>query len=474
MALYLLLALSAAFALRSLVAWRSGILLMIGLAAIQDPMRKLVPGAPSWLALVTVPVFVAVVFCSISRSRAWWGDFKKVYPYVADALFFLCLLSMPAAIISLSYGAGSWLLTIFGAFSYSIIFLAVITGFHYARKPGDVRTLLSVYCLAHGFMLSGAVLQYFKFFPDWLALGDKALGFHWIRQIYGLDIEFISGFYRSGDVMGWHAAAVCIIAFILAMTGTTRKSRAWLLLSGLAVFGLLVCGRRKMVYMLPVFVVGLGWLYWQAGRQAKVWSIAGLMIIPLASVWIVGDLIGEQSSQIRYYSETRDETLDRIQVQGFQALYDTYDQSGFFGEGLGTASPGSQNLNVERPRHWQESAPSRILVELGVLGTAGFAYVMLSLVRGLWRVTRQQVRQRGPQAQYVAGLVAFFLANVGSLTVSGQILADPFIAVFLGLLVGVALSFARPEISGVTAPVPAPAAKTALSGRAGAGLNLRR
>ncbi|MCC7097561.1 MAG: hypothetical protein IT472_10320, partial [Thermomonas sp.] len=37
----------------------------------------------------------------------------------------------------------------------------------------------------------------------------------------------------------------------------------------------------------------------------------------------------------------------------------------------------------------------------------------------------------------------FFIANVGSLTVSGQILADPFIASFLGLLVGVVLSIPR-------------------------------
>jgi O-antigen ligase len=275
--------------------------------------------------------------------------------------------------------------------------------------------------------------------------------------------------------MGWHAMAVCIISFVLAMTGKTNKSRMWLVLSGLAVFALLVCGRRKMVYMLPTFVIALGWLYWQSGRQAKVWSIAGLMIIPLASVWIVTDLIGEQSSPIRYYTETRDETLDRFQDEGFRALYDTYDQSGFFGEGLGTATPGSQNLKVERPRYWQESAPSRILVELGVLGSAAFAYVMLSIVRGLWRVTRQQVRMRGPHAQYIAGLVAFFIANVGSLMVSGQILADPFIAVFLGLLVGMVLSFARPAMSGAAATKPANNMQDmGIPEHAGAGLKLRR
>jgi len=54
-----------------------------------------------------------------------------------------------------------------------------------------------------------------------------------------------------------------------------------------------------------------------------------------------------------------------------------------------------------------------------------------------------QLRAHTQLAHYVAGLMAFFLANVGSLTVSGQILADPFIAAFLGILVGVALSAPR-------------------------------
>jgi len=40
-------------------------------------------------------------------------------------------------------------------------------------------------------------------------------------------------------------------------------------------------------------------------------------------------------------------------------------------------------------------------------------------------------------------LLAFFIANVASLTVSGQILADPFIAAFLGIMVGLLLSIVR-------------------------------
>jgi hypothetical protein len=72
---------------------------------------------------------------------------------------------------------------------------------------------------------------------------------------------------------------------------------------------------------------------------------------------------------------------------------------------------------------------------------------MVAIILALWGLLRKLMRARAPQGHYVVGLVAFFIANVGSLTVSGQILADPFIAAFLGLLVGVALSFGRTRLA---------------------------
>jgi hypothetical protein len=135
--------------------------------------------------------------------------------------------------------------------------------------------------------------------------------------------------------------------------------------------------------------------------------------------------------------------MDSVTAQGFLAVYLTYQDYGFFGTGLGTATPGSQHLQVDRPRVWQESGSSRIMVELGVPGAFGFLLVMMALVYSIWNVTISQVRLKTPQSPYAAGLLAFFVANVGSLTVSGQVLADPFIAAFLGFLVGLSLSVVR-------------------------------
>lgn len=466
MAMLVLFIITVMSTLRAFVSWRSGILLMIVIAAIQDPLRKLVPGTPGWLVLATAPVFMATIVASIQKTRRWWLDLRQFYPSIAKSLLLLIVLSLPAAAISATYSDGSWMLTVLGAFSYSVIFLAIIAGFHYPRSLQELRKVLSVYCIAHGLMLTGGLLQFLNVFPGASVLGTKALGYEWIRWGAGYTVDLVAGFYRSADVMGWHAAAVCMISLVLARTSRGSRRHLWILLSVFAMLAVFLCGRRKMVYMLPVFGLALTWVYWQAGRAGQVVAIMGLVALPLASVLVVGDWLGEQSANVRYYQGigTNDSTIDRFETLGFHDVYDTFDQSGFFGEGLGTATPGSHNLEVERPKVWQESTSSRILVELGVPGALGFLAVMAAIVYALWRVSMVHLRAKTPQSPYVAGLLAFFIANVGALLVSGQILADPFIAAFLGFLVGLTLSASRIPTSqsalsssGVRATIPQPA-----------------
>jgi hypothetical protein len=443
--LFLIVALVVVCALRALAGWRVGIVLMIALAAVQDPLRKLVPGTPGWLVLMTAPVFAAAILGSLCSHGGWWRDFRRQHGTIARSMLLLCVLSLPAAVLSATYSPGSWILTLLGIFSYSVIFLAMIAGFHYARGERDLRGLLVAYCLLHGVMLSGALLEYLHFFSGSPLLGSRALGYEWIRWGRGYTVDMIAGFYRSADVMGWHAAAVAMISVILALTAKSSRRWGWFTLSMFAAIALLLCGRRKMVYMLPVFLVAFGFIFWQAGRAARVVALAGFLALPLASIVIVGDWIGEGSANIRYYrgDDLQQDAMQSIRGQGFSSVVQTYRQTGVLGAGLGFATPGSHHIGVSRPRVWQESTSSRIMVELGVPGAIGFLLVMLGIATKLWRVAISQLRANTSSSVYVGGLVAFFMANVGSLVVSGQILADPFIATFLGFLVGVTLSVPR-------------------------------
>jgi hypothetical protein len=462
MVLLFMLVLAALCAFQTLTGWRKGIALMVALAAVQDPLRKLVPGPPGWLALLTAPVFVVVIAVSATRTREWWQEFRRHNPRVASGYLLLVFLSLPAAVVSATYSVGSWMLTILGIFSYSVMLLSVVAGFHYPRASGDVRKLLALYCLLHGAMLSGAVLEYLGMFQGSRLIGSKALGYDWIRWGHGYTVDMLAGFYRSADVMGWHAATVTMLSILMGMTSPPRRRLAWFGLAGFAAIALLLCGRRKMVYMIPVFLLSLGFIYWQLGRSTRVITLAAFLAIPLVGVVVVGDIIGEGSANIRYYQGEgiQRTALESIGGQGFKSLKTTYQQSGIFGSGLGFGTPGSHHINVERPRAWQESATSRVLFELGVPGALGFLAVMLAIAARMWRIVVSELRRRTPVSGTVAGLVAFFMANVGSLVVSGQILADPFIASFLGFLVGVVLSaprLARPAIVLVPAqPLPTP------------------
>lgn len=441
--LYILLGIVVASILVSVLNWRHGLFAMILIVAVQDPIRKLVPDAPGALSMATIPVLIAIVIGLISSQKKWWQDFKRIFPKVNKRLNLLLLTLIPAALLSATYGPGSWLLTIFGAFSYGIIFLAILVGFYFPRSADDIRRLLAGYALMTAPLLTGAFIQYFDLMPGSTLIGTEALNFDWIRYSDGYVVDLIAGFYRSPDIMGWHAATTAIFSFNLSLTAKGSRRWFWLGICAVGVAALFFCGRRKMFYMLPVFVISLLWMYWQAGRPSKAITIVGLMAIPLVGMVAFGDWLGPDATFLNYYADHATDTYNQLEGHSFRALVRTVRQSGFFGSGLGVAAPGSHHLPVARPRVWQESGPSRIMVELGVPGFCAMLSVIAGLITAAWAQVKPHIRVRSPLGYYAAGMFAFFFTNVCSLMVSGQILADPFIASFLGISIGMTLAAAR-------------------------------
>jgi hypothetical protein len=221
------------------------------------------------------------------------------------------------------------------------------------------------------------------------------------------------------------------------------KAWRWYAVAAVALVVLALCGRRKMVYMVPMFFLATAAIYWVAARRGRWMARIVLMALPVMVVSSTGGGLAEDADQVRYYTQGSAETFDSLETHGIDSVVETYRQAGFFGSGLGFATPGSQHIPGARPRVWQESGPSRVMVELGVPGLSGLVFLVLVLLRAGWRVCRSQLRARSPAAPYAVGFLAFFLSNIGSLVVSGQILADSFIAAMIGLSIGVTLSAER-------------------------------
>jgi hypothetical protein len=454
MALYALFMLVAVGCLAALSRWRYGLFIVILIATIQDPVRKLVPGAPGYLVLSTTPVLMATIAGLISSQPQWWRDFGRQYPAVDRAMGYFLIACVPPFFLSATYGPGSWMLTVLGVLSYGTILTLIVVGYYFPTSTRDIRKLLGLYCLITSVMLIGGPIQYLDLWPDSPLIGTEALKMDWVRHGSGYVVKMIAGFYRSPDVMGWHAAAVMMLSFILAMTTRGPSRWFWLLIAGAAAFPLLMCGRRKMVYMIPAFLVALAALQLLAGGYRKSLTRLGLIAVPIAALWIGEVWMGDEAEQIRYYTDNPDDVQVQVQRHGFDSVISTYQQAGFFGSGLGVATPGSHHLQVARPRVWQESGPSRVMVELGVPGMLALTFLLLMILRSAWQVTRWHLRVQSPVAGYALGLMAFFVANVSGLVVSGQILADSFVATFLGLSIGIVLALSRAPVPMLASPDP--------------------
>ena len=256
-------------------------------------------------------------------------------------------------------------------------------------------------------------------------------------------MHFISGFYRSGDVMGWHAAAVCCLAMTLAVPSRERWRWLWIGIALLALFALLVCGRRKMVFVLPIFMGCFVVLYWLAGRVGRRMRLLAIVLITAGVGFFFAQFLESETTYIRYYTSPSGSLLQQVEDRSIRTVETTIRQSGFFGYGLGFATPGSHHLDVPKPHVWQEAGSSRLFAELGVPGALAFIFLVFQILRGLWSVAQNELKAGSAYGAYCAGLLAFFVSNIASLTVSGQILADPFILAWLGFLVGLLLGVAR-------------------------------
>jgi hypothetical protein len=431
--------------LSSLVAlydWRKGCYGWILIAAIQDPVRKLIPGSPGILVLATVPVWLAIIIGALGRERGMLGQFRREYPKLVTIISLFMLSMVPAAVISATYGEGSWQLTLVGLFSYMSVLIGMVIGFAYPRRSSDLIKLLGFYSVISGFMMSGTLMEYLGIRSGWRALGTEAMGFQWVRSHTGYAVGLIAGFYRSPDVMGWHAVTTAMLASTLALRSKGLNRAIWLGITAAGVVGALLCGRRKMFLMLPLFALAMFWMYWRSRHRDRLSAVLAVIVLSCIIVFAVYQQIGSNPELERYYFSESDEVAERIYTHMFSVLVVTYQQSGFFGEGLGTATQGTHHLHVERPRTWQEGGLSRMLVELGVPGFICFLALAIILFATIISVITRYDKV-SPDFPIYAGLSGLFFANAGSFIVSHQIFGDPFINAFFAFLIGLIFSGAR-------------------------------
>ena len=360
--------------------WRRGIYWMILLGVIKDPIRKMIPGAPAYLALATVPVWAGILLGAWIENPRLWADFRNSYKRLSTAIVIFLLSLLPAAAKSATYSAGSWQVALLGLFSYSSVIFGLLIGFIYLRSEKDLKKIIVFYCTVTAIMLFGTPMEYLGVAKDWLALGTAALDTEWRQtSVYGVIVRMVAGFYRSPDVMGWHATALSMLALMLALRTSGLQRYFWIAVAGWGLTGAILCGRRKMIFMLPIFISVYCFIYWSVSKRIKLSVLLTITLISCGSGFLIYQKLGPSTEIEKYYLQDPNKIFWRVEKQTFHALIGTYRQSGILGEGLGTATQGAHRLRVTRPRTWQEGGLSRVLVELGIPGFICFLFLLLRI-----------------------------------------------------------------------------------------------
>jgi hypothetical protein len=429
--------------IQTLADWKRGPFFMVLAVALQDPIRKMTPGTPGWLVLSTVPILMCMLMALRAALPTFHMIFLDSFPQVKKAAMFFLITLIPAALLDLQYGIIGIMMLMLASLIYGIMLVSPLVGFFFGHDDGLLERFFKFYVLVTTVMLTGGVLEFFNVFPSWLAVGTEAMNMDWIRHIPGFQIKLYAGFYRSPDVYGWHATMMTMLAFTLFVQSDSVRMRVfWLMLSGWGLIGAILCGRRKFLYMLPVF--GAMWLFINRQKVGKCWfRILILSVVVLVTGVFLWQRMGFSEGMTLYYTraENLSEIEERANAHGINAVIGTFQQTGWLGQGLGCAQQGLNHLaRRANIRVWQEGGLSRFAVEFGLPGLIGFLWLAFAVLRELWYSALPLARATFDFNAFGVGIAAILAGTAASFVVSGQIFNDPFVMFFTVFLLGVVLS----------------------------------
>jgi len=424
--------------------WRKGLFLLIIAGLLQDPVRKLMPGAPGYMVLVFVPIWLAICITVLFSGAQAWSRFLIAQPKVANGVRLLGFsLVLAFLVLIINYGFGALPVGVIGLIGYLFPILAIAVGYYFVRDANDIIRLMKLYSIVTAILLTGGMMEYWDLFPDWPALGTDVLGMTWIRQYPGHIIYMISGFFRSPDLMGWHAAMLVMFSIVMSFRAkSTTERMIWLALTVWGATNLLISGRNKMIFMPAVFISVAGMLHLYKGSVGRAMRIAMVALVSVGLLLAVNSQLNLDNEFLLYTKKGSSDATERLAEGGLRSVWVTYQQSGFFGEGLGTASTGARYGGKGSIKTWQESGPSKFMVELGVIGFLSVIALLLALLRSFWLYLRR-APVNAPELQLYIGFLGIAAANSASFVISHQAFGDPFLVTLTGLLLGIALSASR-------------------------------
>ncbi len=418
--------------------WRAGVLLWLGIAILQDPIRKVTPDNPVWLTISFVPVYLAAFF-GMLQANVHIRDFTRRFRQL-DNSFKLFLLTVFASLcISLIGSRQGVLRSAVGVISYAGGVPAVLIGYFYLRNNySSLDRLMMWFTIFTSIMLIGVPMQHtgVELSQPWL--GTIGLeGGHHRRWFNDFDyVEMISGFYRSPEIMGWHAM-ILVLASVYLLLKMPRLNLLWIAMSIWGSYGVFMSGRRKMLMMLVVFVLVL---FLASGFRSKKkilgYLVPALIFIIPGIAWLVDDLY------LMSFNSGLGVAGAKVAEKGLAGPLWLMTIVGPFGYGVGSVSQGAQHFGMVTDVPLVEGGFEKVMVELGLFGAVCGIVLAVSVMLTAIKVVRRANRSM-PNEIATSFCFALIVANLSAFLTAFQFLGDPFIATFVGFLFGVLLSSER-------------------------------
>jgi hypothetical protein len=415
----------------ALTDWRRAWLLAILVGVLQDPARKLTPGMPVYLTFSIIGIYAAILIGAREQLAAGMRDFTRRFNqlWAAFGILFLCLALATLNGIA-TFGIALWKAPLVSLFTYLAPLPAVLFGYVYLDREERLFVFFRAYSLITSVALIGAPAEYLRL--DWPALGMVQQVGDYIRHLPGIQIRMISGFYRAPDIMGWHAATLtCIGIGMMVRAGIRRSSWPWMVASGWGFLNCMISGRRKAVYFVAVFAVIFVWRYI---RSLTTRQLVALVSSGLVLALVIHRISSDEDS--KNYARGAVASQQDFQERLEGGVFETIQQFGFMGAGLGTATQGVQHLLGDRERPgWQEGGLGKLAIELGVPGLLAALLVALAGARVLYAISGvPDLPETGKIGRVM--LFALVVANITNFMASAQAYSDPVLALITCFFVG--------------------------------------
>ncbi len=418
--------------------YRRGLVIIAAVGLLQDLVRKLADGQPTYLMGLVFFVFAATLVGALAtenprwwRRRDWHGLGRLV------ALFWIVLFVQ--ALVSYMR-VGSLVLIGIGFAAYVGPLAALALGSWAGTHRGVIQRFLGAYVFFVAAMASGIAFYQAGFrWKTLMSVGPGLTVYDWqLGAIY-----LPPGFFRAPEVAAWHCATAVCVAILLAAALNASPAR-WAVLGGVATFlcwCVVATGRRKAIGEIVVFLSVFAFLQvWLRGRFGK---LAGVV---LAIVLFGGfafqhyglkERAAVQIGSMEERSETAGGASGRF-LGSVVSLPRIVEVAGFLGTGLGTGTQGGQHFRVGA-EDWSiisESGLARVVAELGVPGAVVGLLLLIRFVLNLRGKVLSLPGGTGPDKAILLGLLALVGANAVVFVSAHQIFGDPFVYLFLGLSVG--------------------------------------